>query len=75
MKLEGTIHCEGPGCEIHAHVGADTMEAGRLPVGFVKLIEYQGSRDHEMAFCGADCAMKKLAELPPPEMIHLDGEQ
>ena len=40
MNLEGTIHCDGPDCEIHSHVGADTMRAGRLPVGFVKLIEY-----------------------------------
>ena len=70
MRLEGTIHCEGPDCELHAHVGADTMEADRLPLGFVKVIEYCGNGfDHVMAFCSSDCALKKLAEQPPTETI------
>ena len=68
MKMEGTIYCEGPDCEVHAHLGVDTMEAGRLLPSFLRLIEY-GSRDHEYAFCSADCLMKWAAQRPPTEVI------
>lgn len=75
MKLEGTIHCEGPDCESHAHVGADTMEAERLPIGFVKLIWYGGNgRDSLHGFCSMDCAMKFAAKFDPPEIIPLYGD-
>jgi hypothetical protein len=70
--LEGTIHCEGPECQTHQHVGADTMEAGRLPgSGWLKVIEY-GSSDREFAYCGWNCLMKAAAKFPPPEQIPWD---
>jgi hypothetical protein len=69
VKLEGTIHCEGPECNTHAHVGSGTVEAGRLPIGFLRVIEYGGSSDPEFAFCSCDCLMKWAAQVPPPEVI------
>lgn len=70
MKLEGTIYCEAPDCECHSHVGTDTMEADRLPVGWVRLTEYgSGNGDHAYAFCGTDCVMKWAATFEPPIFI------
>lgn len=75
MKLEGHIYCEGPDCEHHAHVGSDTMELGRLPVGFAKLIWYGGNgTDGEHGFCGTDCAMKWCARIEPPTVLGEEGE-
>ena len=68
MKLEGRIYCEGPDCETSAHLGCDTMEAGRLIPGFLRVVEY-GSRDREMAFCCWDCLMKYAARFEPPTII------
>lgn len=77
MILEGTIHCEAPECEIHQHVGADTMAAKRLPAGWVQLLEF-GSNGNEqpVAFCGLNCALKWLGRFPPPQRFTLgdDGE-
>lgn len=69
MNLEGTIHCDGPDCETHAHVNVNAMAAGRLCIHFVKLTEYGDAKDHEWAFCGYDCLMKWAAQFPPPEII------
>jgi hypothetical protein len=69
VKLEGTIHCEGPECDVHQHVGPDTMEAERLPVGWLRVTEYGGSNDREYAFCGSDCVMKWAAGFEPPIVI------
>lgn len=79
MKLEGTIHCEGPDCETHQHVGCSTMAAGRLPgSGWLRVIEYVSSTDSEFAFCSSDCLMKWAAQSPPMEVIpfhHEDGDE
>lgn len=70
MKLEGMIWCSGPGCEAHQHVGADTMEAERLPVGWLKVIEYgNGHTDPACAYCGWDCLLKAAGEVPPPIVV------
>lgn len=70
MKLEGTIHCEGPGCEVHQHVGPDTMRAARLPVGWLRVTEYgSGNGDLDTAVCGWDCLMKFAASIEPPIVI------
>lgn len=74
MKLEGTIHCEAKDCERHAHVGADTVAAGRLPCGFVRVTWYgSGNGDGEYAFCGTDCLMKWAADFPAATEIPWDG--
>jgi len=72
VKLEGTIHCEGPDCHGSTHVSVDAMAQGRLP-HFLKLIEY-GNADHEMAFCCIDCCMKWCARFEPPETRYLEGK-
>lgn len=72
MKLEGTIYCEAPGCPHHAHVGADTMAAERLPVGFLRVVAYTNGRDDELAFCCIDCVMKWAAQFEPPTVIPWD---
>ena len=70
MKLEGTIHCEGPDCEVHQHVGPDTMEAERLPVGWLRVTDYgSGNKDEQVAVCGWDCLMKLSATVEPPVVI------
>ena len=70
MAIEGVVHCDGSDCEVHAHMGADTVEAERLPLGFVKVSYYLGNgQTDEEQFCSNDCAMKKMAELPPMERI------
>ena len=69
MKLEGVIHCEGPECEHHAHVGVPNMRAERLGPGWVKVIEFGDAEPYTFAFCGWDCMMKRAAELPPPTVI------
>ena len=73
MKLEGVIHCEGPDCETHQHVGVPNMDAGRLPVGWLKVVEYGDTGPREFAYCGWDCLMKAAALVPPPEVIPWDG--
>lgn len=67
MRLEGTVHCDGPDCEHSAHVNVIAMEQQRLP-NFLRLIEY-GDRDHHLAFCSYDCVMKWCAQKPPTEVI------
>lgn len=69
MKLEGVIHCEGPDCERHSHVGSPNMSLGRLPVGWLKVIEHGDADPHTLAFCCWDCLMKRAAQVPPPEII------
>lgn len=69
MQLEGTVYCEGPDCEVHQHVGPDTMEADRLPVGWVRVTEFGGSSDPQTAYCSWDCLMKAAAQIPPPERV------
>lgn len=69
MKLEGVIHCEGPECEVHQHVGVPNMNAGRLPVGWYRLTEYGDTGPAETAYHSHDCVMKDLARFPPEETI------
>jgi hypothetical protein len=75
--LEGTIYCEAEDCKHQAHVGSDTMRADRLPSGWIKIIDY-GSNGTEVpqAFCNANCLLKTLGKLPPPETYEIgpDGE-
>ena len=67
MKIEGTVYCEGPDCECSAHVGSDTMEADRLPIGFVMLRWFGGNGSVvERAFCEPNCALKWLAANTEP---------
>lgn len=70
MRLEGTIHCDGPDCERSAHVSTSAMEAGRLCIPFRRLIEYGDAGDHEWAFCGYDCLMKWAAQWPAEQIIY-----
>ena len=69
MKLEGVIHCEGPDCEVHQHVGAPNMNARRLPAGWLRVIEYGDAGQHESAYHNWDCLMKRAAQIEPPEVI------
>lgn len=76
MILEGHIFCEGPGCDRNARIDPPTMNAGRLPVGWIKAKEYGESEDYTSAFCGHDCLMKWAAKVPAPEGIpFFDGER
>lgn len=72
MKLEGVIHCEGPDCEAHQDVGVPNMDAGRLPVGWLKVAEHGDTGPSYFAFHGWDCLMKFAAQIPPPEIIPWD---
>lgn len=74
MILEGHVYCEGPDCEHHAHIGAASMKAGRLPSGWIKAREYAESEDYTSAFCGYDCLMKWAAKVPPSEVIPFDQQ-
>lgn len=77
MILEGTIYCEAEECDARSHVGADTMRANRLPVGWVKVIDYGSNGDEDpRAFCNANCLLKFLGKFPPPETYDVgpDGE-
>jgi hypothetical protein len=70
MKLDGTVYCEGPDCETHQHVGGDTLEADRLPMGWVRAQEFgPNGRTVQEAFCGWDCLMKRAAQLPPEKVV------
>lgn len=72
MKLDATVYCEGPDCEVHQHVGQDTLEADRLPPGWVRAQEFNNNGAvHNEAFCSWDCLMKRAAKLPPEEVIEL----
>lgn len=70
MLLEGMVHCEAPDCQAHSHVGPDTMEKGRLPISWVVVRFFDGNGAIvEHAFDSANCALKWLAQVPPPEEI------
>lgn len=73
MKLEGVIHCEGPDCEAHQHVGVPNMGAGRLPVGWVRAVEYGDTGPTEFGYCGWECLMKAAAQFPAPEVFPFEG--
>lgn len=72
MKLEGVIHCEGPECQSHQHVGIPNMQAGRLPVGWVRASEYGDVGPAEFGFCGWNCLLKFAAKIEPPETVSWD---
>lgn len=74
MNLEGMIHCEGPDCNVHEHVGPDTMIFDRLPSGWLKVIEHGNNVDLEEAFCSWNCLMKRAASIEPPTEISLDDD-
>ena len=69
MKLEGVVHCEGPDCEVHQHVGVPSMMLGRLPAGWLQVVEYGDQEPDTFAFCTWDCLMKRAADVPPPIII------
>lgn len=69
MRLEGVIHCDGPDCQHHQHVGVNTMAAKRLPAGWLTVVEHGDSTDHTEAFCNWDCLMKRAAKIEPPTVI------
>jgi len=69
VKLEGVIHCEGPDCEHHQHVGCASMALGRLPAGWLQVHEYGDQDPVTLAFCGWDCLMKRAAQVEPPTVI------
>lgn len=72
MILEGMIYCEAEDCNHHAHVGSDTMRAHRLPPGWIKIIDYGSNGGEEpQAFCNANCLLKYLGKLPPPETFDI----
>jgi hypothetical protein len=74
MKIEGTIYCEGPECGVHQHVGIPNMNAGRLPVGWIRLTEYGDTGPLETAYHGWDCVLKAAAHLPPAEIVPFGPE-
>jgi hypothetical protein len=69
MKLEGVIHCEGPDCIAHQHVGVPNMDAGRLPAGWLRVVEYGDTGPSDEGFCGWDCVLKRAALFGPPTII------
>lgn len=73
MRLEGLIHCEAPDCEHCQHVSVTTMQADRLPAGWVLYREHADSGTvREWAFCHGSCALRWLAGSPgsePPDVI------
>lgn len=72
MKLEGVIHCEGPGCEHHSHVGIPSMQADRLPPGWIKVVEMGDQEPTTFGFCCWNCVLKFAAEFEPPTIIPWD---
>lgn len=73
MLVDHEVHCSGPGCEVHQHMGHSTYETGRLPIGWVRLVEYSANgQQAEAAFCQTECAMKWCATKEPPTII--DGD-
>jgi hypothetical protein len=64
--LEGTILCEGPGCQVDAYVSVPMMTAGLLPSGWVRLNEYGGGGEGEWGFCSYECLMRWYAKAPKP---------
>jgi hypothetical protein len=68
--MEGTVYCEARDCEVHAHVGPDTMEARRLPIGWVVVRFFEGNGGLvEHGFCEPNCALKWLAENTEPSEV------
>lgn len=72
MRLEGRIHCDGPECNSHQHVGVDSMDHGRLPAGWITVTEHGDFSDPASAFCGWDCLLKFAAKIEPPIEIPWD---
>ena len=69
MRLEGVIHCDGPDCECHQHVGVPSMAASRLPAGWIKVIEMGDQDPATFAFCGWDCVLRRAGRMDPEEVI------
>ncbi len=69
MKLEGVIHCEGPECDVHQHVGIPTMKLGRLPAGWVQVVEMGDQEPVTFAFHNWNCVLKRAAQIEPPTVI------
>jgi hypothetical protein len=67
--LEGIVYCEGPECHVHARVGADTMAAGRLPLGWMAVMEYGGSTDSVFAALGLYWLMSWAVPGPPAGVV------
>ncbi len=74
MKIEGMLWCEGPDCEAHERVGVPNMSVGRLPVGWVKVVEYGDTGPDETAYCGWNCVLKTAATIPTPEYFPFNTE-
>lgn len=70
MEADHTVHCSGPDCELHQHVGNDTWEDGRLPVGWVRVTRYWDNGEaSEGAFHNYECLMQWCAGQEPPEVV------
>lgn len=70
MKMDATVYCEGPECEVHQHVGPDTFAANRLPPGWLRVQEFSNNGEtNQEGFCSWDCMMKRAAKLPPDEVV------
>ena len=72
MKLEGVIHCEGPDCEVQQRVGVPNMNAGRLPVGWLRVTEYGDAGPSDLGFHGWDCVLRYAGRFEPEQIIGAD---
>lgn len=74
MRLQGTIYCDGPECDVHHDLGVTRFDGqgqlDNLPPGFLRVSSWneQGQMEDEI-FCGTECLMKWAAKFPPPEII------
>lgn len=73
IEAEHKVFCSGPDCELWSRVGGDTWEAGRLPVGWVRLSRYlNNGRTSEGAFHNLECVMRWCAAQEPPTAVSAD---
>ena len=45
------------------------MNTGRLPVGWVRVVEYGDTGPSDTGYCGWDCLLKRAALFEPPTII------
>lgn len=69
MSLEGTVHCDGPDCERHAHVSAVRMDADDLPPGWLSVTHHDDPIDVLAQFCGWDCVLRYAGTMEPEEIV------
>lgn len=79
MKLEGTIYCDGKGCEAHQRLGLTRFDGrGRLDnlaPGWLRVSSWsERGQEEDLIFCSTDCMMKWCAAFPPTERIPWFGD-